>query len=60
MKNMQAQPQESRTPILDSYRTMFKSIPEMPDVRRIISRKKRLICINIAARPGAKIDKLLP
>lgn len=60
MKKMQAQPNESRTPILDSYRKVFKSIPEQPDVRRIISRKKQLICINIAARPGAKIDKLLP
>lgn len=60
MKNMQAQKNESRTPTLDSYRTVFKSIPEQPDVRRIISRKKQLICVNIAARPGAKIDKLLP
>ena len=60
MKNMQAQQNESRTPTLDSYRTVFKSIPESPDVRRIISRKKQLICVNIAARPGAKIDKLLP
>ena len=60
MKKTQAQPNESRTPILDSYRTMFKSIPEQPEVRRIISRKKQLICVNIAARPGAKIEKLLP
>ena len=60
LKNMQAQPNESRTPTLDSYRTVFKSIPESPEVRRIISRKKQLICVNIAARPGAKIEKLLP
>ena len=60
MKNMQAQNKESRTPTLDNYRTVFKSIPEQPEVRQIISRKKQLICINIAARPGAKIDKLLP
>lgn len=60
MKNMQAQPNESRTPTLDSYRTVFKSIPEQPDVRRIVSRSKKLICINTAARPGAKIDQLLP
>lgn len=60
MKNMKAQPNESRTPTLDSYRKVFKSIPESPEVRRIISMKKQLICINIAARPGAKIDKLLP
>ena len=60
MNNTHAQQQESHTPTLDSYRKVCKSIPEMPDVRRIISRKKRLICINIAAWPGAKIDKLLP
>ena len=60
MNNTHAQQQESRTPTLDSDRKVCKSIPEMPDVRRIISRKKRLICINIAAWPGAKIDKLLP
>lgn len=59
MKNMHTQPQESRTPTLDSYRTVFKSIPEQPEVRRIISRKKQSICINMAARPGAKIDRLL-
>lgn len=60
MKRMYTEPHGSRTPTLDTYRTVFKSIPEQPDVRRIISRKKQLICINIAARPGAKIDKLLP
>lgn len=59
MKNMQAQ-QLSRTPTLDTYRKVCKPIPERPDIRRIISRSKKLICINTAARPGAKIDKLLP
>ena len=59
-KNMQAQPKESRTPTLDSYREVFKSIPESPEIRRFIWRKKKMIYINIAARPGAKIDKLLP
>ena len=57
---MQAQPKESRTPTLDSYREVFKSIPESPEIRRFIWRKKKMIYINIAARPGAKIDKLLP
>lgn len=60
MKNMQAQPKESRTPTLDSYRTVFKSILESPEVRRFIWRSKKMIYINISARPGAKIDKLLP
>ena len=59
MKNMQAQ-QPSCTPTLDTYRKVCKSMPDRPEVRRIISRSKRLICINTAARPGAKIDQLMP
>ena len=60
MKNMKTQPQASRTPILDSYRTVFKSIPERPEVRRFIWRSRRTIYINLAARPDAKIEQLLP
>ena len=60
MKNMQAHSKESRTPSLDSYRTIYRRVPDQPDVRRIISRRRRTICINLAARPGAKIDRLLP
>ena len=60
MKNMQAQPNASRTPILDSYRTVFKSIPDRPEVRRFIWRSRRTIYINLAARPDAKIEQLLP
>ena len=60
MKNMQAQSKESRTPTLDSYRTIYRRLPDQPEVRRIISRRRRTICINLAARPGAKIDQLMP
>ena len=60
MKNMQAQPKESRTPTLDSYRTIYRRLPDQPEVRRIISRRRRTICINLAAQPGAKIDQLMP
>lgn len=60
MKNTKTQPQECRTPILDSYRTVFKSIPERPEVRRFIWRSRRTIYINLAARPDAKIEQLLP
>ena len=60
MKKAQDMRQESRTPTLDSYRTIYRSIPDQPEVRRIISRRRRTICINLAARPGAKIDRLLP
>ena len=59
MKNMQAQ-QPGRTHTLDTYRKVCKPMPDRPEVRRIISRSKKLICINTAARPGAKIDQLLP
>ena len=58
MKNMQAQKKESRTPTLDSYSTVFKYIPTRPDIRRIIYRNKKIICVNLSARPGAKIDIL--
>lgn len=60
MKKAQEKRQESRTPTLDSYRTIYRRIPDQPEVRRIISRRRRTICINLAARPGAKIDRLLP
>lgn len=60
MKNTKTHPQESRTPTLDTYRKVCKSMPDRPEVRRIISRSKKLICINTAARPGAKIDQLMP
>ena len=60
MKKTQAQPKESRTPILDSYRRIPMAMPEFPEVRRFIWRSQKTIYINTAARHGAKIDKLLP
>lgn len=57
MKNMQAH-QPGITPTLDTYSKVFKHLPSRPDVRRIIYRKKKLICVNLSARPGAKIDVL--
>lgn len=58
MKNMQNKPQAKR--MLDSYRRVLMSMPEYPEIRRFIWRSKKMIYINISARPGAKIDKLLP
>ena len=60
MKKTQAQPKESRTPTLDSYRRIPMAMPEYPEVRRFIWRSQKTIYINTAARHGAKIDKLLP
>ena len=59
MKNMQAHPNESRTPTLDSYRRVPMSMSEYPEIRRFIWRSQKTIYINTAAHPGAKIDQLL-
>ena len=59
MKKAQDRRQESRTPTLDSYRTIYRYIPEQPEVRRFIWRSRKLIYINLSARPDAKIDKLI-
>lgn len=58
MKNTLNRKRESRTPILDGYRTIYRFMPDRPEVARIISRGRKTICINLAARPGAKIDML--
>lgn len=44
---------------LDSFRKVFKYMPDMPDVKKIIKRRRKLIIINLAAREDAKIIKLL-
>ncbi|MBP3411381.1 MAG: hypothetical protein J6M10_10350 [Clostridia bacterium] len=51
---------KSRTPILDGYRQMYTHTPQEPDVDRYISLREKIIYINTAARPDAKITKLIP
>lgn len=61
MKNerMKSAPAVSRTPILDTYRTATTFMPEEPEVEKYISREKKTIFINTAARPDAKIVRLI-
>lgn len=57
------QQQESRTnrkPTLDSYRRTSTCMPLEPEVEMYVSRAKRTIYINTAAKPGANITKLIP
>lgn len=49
---------ESRTPTLDTYITIYRHYPDMPEIARIIDRGRKIIFINLSARPGAKIDLL--
>lgn len=58
--DQQKQAKPSSTPTLDGYRRLITCMPLEPDVDRYISRGKRIIYINTAARPGAKITKLIP
>lgn len=50
----------SRTPILDTYDTIYRNYPDRPEVARIIDRGSKTIIINLDARPGANIDVLKP
>ena len=52
--------QTSRTPILDSYKVMTTFMPGERDVEKYISRSKKTIYYNTAAKPDAKIVKLIP
>lgn len=48
------------TPILDSYMVMLVDAPEAPEVRWFVCPQLKKIYINTAARPGAKIDRIVP
>lgn len=52
--------QEQRRDTLSEYTTIYKHIPEQPEVLKFISRGRKQIVINLAAKKGAKIIKLLP
>lgn len=49
----------SRTPTLDTYKVCKTSMPLEPEVERYISRSEKTIYINTAAKPGAKITRLI-
>lgn len=56
----QQKKKRSSTPTLDGYRRLHTCMPLEPEVDRYISRGKRIIYINTAAKPDAKITKLIP
>ena len=49
---------KSKTPILDTYRKIEISRPNTPQIDRWIDREFKVIYINTAAAPGAKITWL--
>ena len=50
---------ESRTPMLDSYKVLYAFVPEEREVEKYICRDNKTIYINTAAKPGAKIVRLI-
>ena len=45
----------SKTPILDTYRKIEVFRPNTPQIARFIDREFKVIYVNTAADPGAKI-----
>ena len=52
--------QEQRKGALAEYTTIYKHVADQPEVLKFISRSRKQIVINLSARQGAKIIKLLP
>lgn len=50
----------NRRPTPDGYRRTHTCMPLEPEVEMYVSRSKRTIYINTAAKPGANITKLIP
>lgn len=50
--------QKSRTPMLDTFRRIEVYRPKTPQIDRWIDREFKVIYINTAAAPGAKITYL--
>lgn len=44
---------------MKGYTVIFKAVPEQPEVLKFVSRSRRMIVINTAARKDAKIIKLM-
>ena len=45
---------------MKGYTVIFKAVPDQPEVLKFVSRRRKQIVINLAARKDAKIIKLLP
>ena len=44
---------------MKGYTVIFKAVPDQPEVLKFVSRSRRMIVINTAARKDAKIIKLM-
>lgn len=44
---------------LDDYAVVYVEIPKQPEIERYIYTNRKTIYINLSARPGAKIVKLV-
>lgn len=44
----------------EKFRKVYRYLPDQPEVLKFISRSRKQIVINLSARKGAKIIKLLP
>ena len=49
----------SRTPTLDTYKIVRTFMPEEREVEKYVCPNDKTIYINAAAKPGAKIVKLI-
>lgn len=52
--------QDQRKGGLAEYTTIYKHVSDQPKVLKFVSRSRKQIVINLSARKGAKIIKLLP
>ena len=61
MKNADraGRPGKKPTPILDTYRIVYTSMPDHPEIIEYISPKDRIRYINTAAGPDAKITQMI-
>lgn len=49
---------KNRKSILDTYDRVYVHMPEHEDIEKFVYPDRKVIYINIAAKPGAKIIKL--
>ena len=43
----------------EKFRKVYKYLPDMPDVKKIVRRRRKLIITNLAANKNANIIKML-
>ena len=49
---------KSKTPILDTFRTIYIRRPQLPQIAKYIDREFGVIYVNVDAHPLAKIVRL--